>query len=120
MQTRAFYASILWDLTEKRSGITVPKTFFGKLTLFWIGLFLFIIGLYFYYKYTNQGFTAADLSFRVSPPLAAIGFLLSAAGLYEERGKNKIIPFVVLVISFIMLCQAGYHFIHVHTPPRRP
>ncbi|WP_426629757.1 hypothetical protein [Priestia megaterium] len=64
--------------------------------------------------------SAADLFFRVSPPLATIGFLLSAAGLYEERGKNKLIPLVVLSISFIMLCQAGYHFIHMHTPPPRP
>ncbi|MED3958549.1 hypothetical protein ABE036_09965 [Priestia aryabhattai] len=98
----------------------MPKTLFGKLTLFWIGLFLLITGLFFYYKYTNQGFTAADLFFRASPPLATIGFLLSTAGLYEERGKNKLIPLVVLTISFIMLCQAGYHFIHMHTPPPRP
>lgn len=120
MQTRTFYASILWYLTDKRSEIAVPKTLFGKLTLFWIGLFLLITGLFFYYKYTNQAFTAADLFFRVSPPLAAIGFLLSAAGLYEERGKNKLIPLLVLSISFVMLCQAGYHFIHMHTPPPRP
>ncbi len=120
MQTKTFYASILWYLTDKRSENTVPKTLFGKLTLFWIGLFLLITGLFFYYKYTNQGFTAADLFFRSSPPLATIGFLLSAAGLYEERGKNKLIPLVVLTISFIMLCQAGYHFIHMHTPPPRP
>ncbi|MCM3795012.1 MULTISPECIES: hypothetical protein [Priestia] len=98
----------------------MPKTLFGKLTLFWIGLFLLITGLFFYYKYTNQAFTAADLFFRVSPPLATVGFLLSVAGLYEERGKNKLIPLLVLSVSFVMLCQAGYHFIHMHTPPPHP